>query len=195
VTILIAGLLSDTHMPHRLKRLPSAVLDALSGVDVILHAGDVDDPTSLEPLRTIAPVHAVRGNVHLQDRSDGGAALPALVNLELAGRHILLIHGHRPGLLGFLINGLHVMGYYLHLTDNGKANQGIARRLARTYRQADIIVFGHTHQPYVKMIGRTLFVNPGAVCVSRWEQPTVALMRLGVGTPEVKVIPLPAEPP
>ena len=182
-------------MPHRLKRLPNAVFDALHGVDIILHAGDVDDPTSLEPLRTIAPVHAVRGNVHLQDRSDGGAALPAAVNLELAGQRILLTHGHRPGLLGFLINGLHVMGYYLHLTNNGRANQRIARRLARTYRQADIIIFGHTHQIYVKWIGRTLMVNPGAVCISRWEQPTVARMRLGVGTPEVKVIPLPAESP
>ena len=195
MTILTAGLLSDTHMPHRLKRLPNAVFDALHGVDIILHAGDVDDPTSLEPLRTIAPVHAVRGNVHLQDRSDGGAALPAAVNLELAGQRILLTHGHRPGLLGFLINGLHVMGYYLHLTNNGRANQRIARRLARTYRQADIIIFGHTHQIYVKWIGRTLMVNPGAVCVSRWEQPTVARMRLSIGTPEVEVIPLPAESP
>jgi putative phosphoesterase len=193
VTILTAGLLSDTHMPHRLKRLPNAVFDALHGVDIILHAGDVDDPASLEPLRTIAPVHAVRGNVHLQDRSDGGAALPAVVNLELAERHILLTHGHRPGLLGFLMNGLHVMRCYLHLTDNGKANQYIARRLARTYCQADIIVFGHTHRIYVKWIGDTLLVNPGAVCVSRWEQPTVALMRLGVGAPEVKVIPLPTK--
>jgi putative phosphoesterase len=195
VTILIAGLLSDTHMPHRLKRLPDAVFDALDGVDVILHAGDVDDPVSLRPLRTIAPVHAVRGNVHLQDLSDGGAALPAIVRLELAGRRVVLTHGHRPGPLGFLLKGLHMVGYHLHLTDNAKANQRIARHLARTYRQADIIVFGHTHQACVKYVGHTLLVNPGAVCVSRWEQPTVARIRLGIGAPEVKVIPLPAESP
>jgi predicted phosphodiesterase len=193
VTILTAGLLSDTHIPHRLKRLPSAVLDALSGVDVILHAGDVDDPTALEPLRAIAPVHAVRGNIHVLDLSDGGLALPVTVNLELAGRRILLIHGHSPGLLGFLAKGLYVMGYCLRLTDNGQINRRIARRLARAYPQADIIVFGHTHKAYLKWIGRTLLVNPGAVCVPRWEQATVALLRLGVGTPEVRFIPLPTE--
>jgi putative phosphoesterase len=195
VTILIAGLLSDTHMPHRLKRLPGAVFDALDGVDVILHAGDVDDPTSLQQLRAIAPVHAVRGNVHLQDLSDGGAALPAIVRLELAGRHVVLTHGHRPGPLGFVLKGLHVIGYHLHLTDSAKANQRIARHLARTHRRADIIVFGHTHQAYVKHVGHTLLVNPGAVCVSKWEQPTVARMRLGIGTLEVEIIPLRGESP
>jgi predicted phosphodiesterase len=193
VTTITAGLLSDTHMPHRLKRLPTAVFEALHNVDVILHAGDVDDPTSLEPLRTIAPVYAVRGNIHFQDLSDGGAALPAVVNLELAGRRVLLTHGHTPGLLGFLTRGLFVIGYYLRLTDNGRANQHIARRLARAYPQADVIIFGHTHEAYVKRIDHTLLVNPGAVCTPRWEQPTVARMHLGPGTPEVEIIPLPVE--
>jgi predicted phosphodiesterase len=154
VTILTAGLLSDTHIPHRLKRLPSAVLDALNGVDVILHAGDVDDPAALESLRSIAPVHAVRGNFHILDLSDGGSALPVAIKLELAGRRILLTHGHTPGLLGFLGRGLHVMGDCLRLTDNGQANRHIARRLVRDCPQADIIVFGHTHEAYHKWIPR-----------------------------------------
>ena len=71
---LVVGLLSDTHVPRRIKRLPKTVLDALAGVDLILHAGDVDDPAALEPLRAIAPVHAVRGNVHLHEFSGGGTA-------------------------------------------------------------------------------------------------------------------------
>ena len=75
MTVFTVGLLSDTHIPHRLERLPAPVLDALAGVDLILHAGDVDDPVALEPLRAVAPVHGVRGNVHFQEFSDGGAAL------------------------------------------------------------------------------------------------------------------------
>ncbi len=184
------GLLADTHIPHRLKRLPQAVLDALAGCDVILHAGDVDDPAALEPLRAIASVYAVRGNFHIMDLSDGGATLPEVVALELAGRRVVLTHGHRPGFLGFWLKGLHVAALRLGLTDNGALNERIARRLARLYPQADIIVFGHAHKPHVEWSGQTLLVNPGTVCPSRREHPTVARMYIGEGRPVVEVIPL-----
>ncbi len=188
--ILTIGLLSDTHIPHRLKRLPEAVIDALAGVDLILHAGDVDDPVALAPLRAIAPVHAVRGNVHLQDFSNGGATLPAVVELQLAGQRIVLTHGHHPGLPGFCLKCLSVIAQRLGLTDNGQFNRRIAHRLAWLYPEADIVVFGHTHRAHVERVGHTLLVNPGAVCPTRGEQPTVARMRLGAGRPEIESIPL-----
>jgi len=50
------GLISDTHGLLR----PEAV-DVLRGSDFIVHAGDIGDNV-LEPLSTIAPVTAVRGN-------------------------------------------------------------------------------------------------------------------------------------
>jgi hypothetical protein len=186
MSTLTIGLLSDTHIPHRLKRMPVAVLDAFAGVDLILHAGDVDEPAALEPLRAIAPVHAVRGNVHVRDLSDGGAMLPAVVKLELAGRQIALTHGHRPGLLGFYLEGLNVVALQLGLTDNGKANRRIARRLAQLYPRQDIIIFGHTHRAHFERVGRALLVNPGAVCAAPSERPSVARIRLGVGRPEVE---------
>jgi putative phosphoesterase len=191
--ILTIGLLSDTHIPHRLKRLPDTVLDVLTGVDLILHAGDVDDPAALEPLRAIAPVHAVRGNIHIQDFSDGGARLPAVVELEIGGRRIVLTHGHRPGLFGFCLKGMDVIAQRLRLADNSGSNQRIAHRLARLYPAADIVVFGHTHRAHVEQVGGTLLINPGAVCPSRWEWPTVARMQLGTGRPEVEIISLLAQ--
>jgi putative phosphoesterase len=187
---IAVGLLSDTHIPHRLKRLPEPVLDALAGVDLILHAGDVDDPAALEPLRRIAPVYAVRGNYHVRDLSTGGVALPALVELKLAGLHLVLTHGHQPGLIGFGLKGVHVFAQRLGLTDNGRLNRRAARRLARLHPEADIIVFGHSHRAHVEWIGRTLLVNPGGVCITQEEQPTVARMQLGEGEPKVEVIPL-----
>lgn len=54
----IVGVVSDTHGLLR----PEA-LDALRGVDRILHAGDIGGGRILERLRQIAPVAAVRGNV------------------------------------------------------------------------------------------------------------------------------------
>lgn len=190
---LTIGLLSDTHIPHRLKRLPGTVLDAFAGVDLILHAGDVDAPAALEPLRAIAPVHAVRGNVHIQDLSDGGAALPAVVELRLAGQVVVLLHGHQPGLLGFFLKCLDVVAQWLGLADNRQFNQRIARRLARLYPEADVIVFGHTHRAHIEQIGSILVVNPGGICPSREEQQTVARLRLGTEKPEVEIVPIHTE--
>jgi len=186
------GLLSDTHIPHRMKHLPQAALDALAGADMILHAGDVDDPAALEPLRTIAPVHAVSGNFHILDLSDGGASLPRVVKLELADKCVVLVHGHRPGPIGFLLKGLHVFAENLRLTDNSALNRRNVRRLARVYPEADIIVFGHSHRAHIEWIGDTLLVNPGAVLKSgNREHPSVARIHLEKGKPEVEIIPLP----
>jgi uncharacterized protein len=52
------GLISDTH-----GLLREEALSALHGSELIVHAGDVGDPTILPRLRKIAPVVAVRGNV------------------------------------------------------------------------------------------------------------------------------------
>ena len=189
--ILTVGLLADTHIPHRMKRLPDTVLDALAGVDLILHAGDVDEPAMLDPLRDIAPVHAVRGNFHLQDFSTGGAALPSIIELQLAGQRVVLVHGHRPGLVGFFLKSLDIVAQWLKLTHSGNMNRRIARHLAQLYPTADVIIFGHTHRAHIQWIGHRLLVNPGAVCPAPEAQATVALMRLGAKRPEVKIIPLP----
>ena len=78
------GILSDTHGPLR----PEA-LDALKGADLIMHAGDIGDPGVLDELRSIAPIHAVRGNV------DGGAwalSLPEERTISAGGVRLHLIH-------------------------------------------------------------------------------------------------------
>ena len=54
----IVGVISDTHIPHRLKEMPPRVFEQLKGCDLILHAGDLEDVHILDSLRTIAPVTA-----------------------------------------------------------------------------------------------------------------------------------------
>jgi uncharacterized protein len=54
----IIGVVSDTH-----GNLPPGLADMLNGVDLIIHAGDIDCPEILESLRALAPVVAVRGNM------------------------------------------------------------------------------------------------------------------------------------
>jgi putative phosphoesterase len=54
----IIGIISDTHGLLR----PEAV-EAMQGVDMIIHAGDIGKEIVLDHLRAIAPVIAVRGNM------------------------------------------------------------------------------------------------------------------------------------
>jgi len=81
---MLIGVLSDTHGLLRPELLP-----ALAGVDHILHAGDVGDPTILTALSHIAPVTAIRGNV---DTHGPNSLLPATEAIELAGCLIYMLH-------------------------------------------------------------------------------------------------------
>jgi putative phosphoesterase len=78
------GLISDTHGLLR----PEAV-QALAGVEQIIHAGDVGAADVIDRLRTIAPVHAVRGN---NDKGPWAAALPLRLALRWAGVGIQVLH-------------------------------------------------------------------------------------------------------
>ena len=89
----VLGLISDTHMPQRCRELPAAVFDALSGADVLLHAGDVGELWVLDRLGEIAPVVAVHGN---DDTPAAMRELPHQQVLSAGGQRILLWHSHRP---------------------------------------------------------------------------------------------------
>jgi hypothetical protein len=67
------------------------VFDALAGVALILHAGDVGDGVLIE-IQSIAPVFAVYGNT---DAPAGGLA--AAREFDVAGLSVHLSHGHELG--------------------------------------------------------------------------------------------------
>ena len=56
------GLISDTHIPVAAPRLWPQIVDALRGVDLIMHAGDLMVPEVIDWLERLAPVMAVSGN-------------------------------------------------------------------------------------------------------------------------------------
>jgi putative phosphoesterase len=78
------GVISDTHGLLR----PEA-LDALAGVAMILHAGDVGDAAILDELGKIAPVTAIRGNVDTQGPC---SLLPATEYVTVAGADLYMLH-------------------------------------------------------------------------------------------------------
>ena len=56
------AVLADTHI-NRLEHLPKKIIDALSTVDWIIHAGDFTDVQLLKELKRLREVKAVHGNM------------------------------------------------------------------------------------------------------------------------------------
>ena len=123
----LVGLISDTHG----LLLPAAV-EALDGVDLVLHAGDVGNLEVLSVLGGLAPVHAVWGNTD----PPGAPHLVQAVRLDVEDVSIHVSHGHELG-------------------------SPTPERLVARY-DADVVVYGHTHRALVRRLGRQLVVNPGA---------------------------------
>jgi uncharacterized protein len=78
------GVVSDTH-----GLLRPEVAPALSGVDHILHLGDVGKISILKELEKIAPVTAIRGNI---DREGPCAELPETEVVIAEGRYFYMLH-------------------------------------------------------------------------------------------------------
>lgn len=78
------GVISDTHGLVR-----EAALEALAGVALIIHAGDVGSPEVLWMLEAIAPVEAVRGNM---DREAWAEKLPLTRTVTVGEARIFVLH-------------------------------------------------------------------------------------------------------
>jgi putative phosphoesterase len=155
------GVVADTHCPEFVDRLPASLFDALRGVDLIVHAGDVNGPGTLTELGRVAPVEAVRGD------HDRGLDLQLSREMEIEGRRIVLVHGNRsrwveePQTLLWTLS----LGYF-------KPHSGLPGALRRRFPNADAIVFGHTHRAHVETIDGVLLFNPGGV--HQWNPVTAA---------------------
>jgi len=166
------GLVSDTHIPQRCKVLPRAVFDALEGVDLILHAGDVGDLAVLDSLGELAPVVAVHGN---DESVEAKRELPARVVISVRGTRILLWHGHHEDRARELAS---------------RAGDEFVPKLAELASHAhvagaSVAVFGHWHIPLARLVDGVLLVNPGAIAsgneVTRQLRQTVAVLTIRCG--------------
>lgn len=81
------GIISDTH-----GLLRAEAIALLQGVDHIIHAGDIGEPTIIARLEAIAPATAIRGNI---DREPWAAIHPETVRTRLFDREIFVIHDRK----------------------------------------------------------------------------------------------------
>src|SRR5207253_2025401 len=121
-------------MPERLTALPDGLFEALRGVDLVLHAGDVGELWVLDQLAAIAPVVAVHGN---DDTADAQRELPYQQVVVAGGTRVLLCHSHNPDRA---------------LEMASRATDELPPKLARVAgmgagASARVVVFGHWHIP------------------------------------------------
>ena len=152
MTTMRVGVVSDTHCPEFLDRLPARIGELLAGVDLILHAGDITSPETLAELGRIAPVEAVHGD------HDRGLALPSRRVVEVGGRKIGIVHGNRSHLIEepATLTGTLTLGLWW-------PKAGLYRWLRDAFPDTDAVVYGHTHFADVRRERGTLLFNPGAV--------------------------------
>ena len=131
----VVGVISDTHIPTRSRRIPEKVSEVFGDVDLIIHAGDFVEMKVLEELKKLGPLVGVYGNM---DPPEVRRGLPKVKELELHGKKIGVIHD--PGVF---------------------SGRGRMERLAKK-RRFDVLIFGHTHRARAEEKDGILYFNPGS---------------------------------
>jgi putative phosphoesterase len=129
------GVLSDSHA-NTMDLIPRRIIDELSGVDLIIHAGDYTGKTLLEELRRLGSFKGVYGNMD-----------PPEVRQQLSALETLDVGGFRIG-----IN---------HPAEGGSAF-GIEERIGAKFPNINAIIFGHTHRAKNEHKNGILYFNPGS---------------------------------
>ena len=126
--------LADTHI-HMLEHLPKKLIDALSTVGLIIHAGDFTDVQVLKELKQLRGVKAVQGNM---DSMELKTVLPVKEIVEIGNKRIGVTHG-------------------------SGSPWGIEDRVRKMFEsdRIDIIVYGHSHRSQNKVTNDILLFNPG----------------------------------
>lgn len=132
---------ADTHMPRRAKQLPRQLSDALVQADLVVHLGDFTEMSAVSLFQSFGPLRAVHGN---NDAEEIRALFPKEQRFRIGPHRFALIHGD----IG------------------GRTATSAARRISN----ADVVLFGHSHQPYCEQESGRLLFNPGSPTDKRWSE-------------------------
>ena len=147
------GLISDTHAAGNGHNIPETILQALAGVDLILHCGDLECLGVLDYLETVAPVLAVRGYEDPMEPGDRLARITRVVQVE--GVSIGMIHDIQwPGPRIVPAGD----GSTLEFPE-GDPDELMAKKFGQP---VNAVIFGDTHHELIQQYGGVLLVNPGS---------------------------------
>lgn len=138
ISKLKIGIISDTHIPGSIPELWPEVRTVFKGVDLILHAGDLETTKVLDWLEEIAPVLAAEGN-HDQGLSE--------YDHRIEKKQFMDVEGFRLGMT--------------HIIDSWDLG---AKKVVKTYlgELPDIVVCGDSHFEFIKWEDDMLIINAGS---------------------------------
>ena len=129
-------IVSDTH--GKLRTLTQALMDE-GKIDKLIHLGDYEGDDEAIANMCGCELLIVPGN------NDFFSPYPKEIETEIAGKKILLTHGHYYGV------NMGVSG----IVDEAKN------------RDCDVVMFGHTHKPFLKTVDGVTCLNPGSISYPR----------------------------
>ncbi len=130
----------------------AGVLRQVGHVDMLIHLGDVERGDDYIRSLVDCPVHIVSGN------NDYNLDLPQKEIFNIGDYRVMIVHGHT---------------FYV--------NRGPARlKEYALENHIDIVMFGHTHRPYIEIGDDVTILNPGSISYPRQKnhQPTFLMMEM-----------------
>lgn len=137
---------------HKSHRNLEKVLGENKDIDMLIHLGDVEGAEDYIEALADCPVHMVSGN------NDFFSDLPAEEVFMIGGHRVFITHGHYYGI---------VIG---------------EERLAKAARDrnADVVMYGHTHRPFFKEEDGLTILNPGSIAYPRQLERRASYMLMEV---------------
>ncbi len=138
---------------------------AIKRLDMVIHCGDIENSEYTISQAVMCPVLMIAGN------NDFFTELPREREFMIGKYKVWIVHGHVYGV---------------------SAGMGMLKLEARG-RGADIVMFGHTHRPYLDIEEDLVTINPGSLSYPRQDgrKPSYALMEIdeeGKATYEIRYL-------
>ena len=130
----------------------AGVIEQVGPIDMLIHCGDVERGDDYIRSLVDCPVHMVSGN------NDYNLDLPAQDIFNIGDYKVLVVHGHT---------------FYVY--------RGVERlKQYALQNNIDIVMFGHTHKPYIEIDEDVTILNPGSVSYPRQldHMPTFLIMEI-----------------
>ena len=128
------------------------LIDQAGHIDMLIHCGDVVSGEDYIRSLVDCPVYMVGGN------SDYNLDLPRELELTIGSYRVFVIHGHMSWV-----------------------NWGVDHlRQIAVENHYDIVMFGHTHVPFIQIEDNLTILNPGSLSYPRQEDrmPTFLIMEI-----------------
>lgn len=156
---MLVGIISDTHDDMLSIRRAVDILND-RGTAQVIHAGDITSPFTFEIFRDLScPFSAIFGNNDgdrvLLREKSGGLVHNQPFMATLSGKKTVVVH--EPD----LIHALAESGHF------------------------DVVIYGHTHRPDIRMVRNTLIINPGKTARLHKGESTLAVLDTEKMTAEI----------